>query len=199
MIGIDWLIVLASIGFILVTVLVTKKHTKTVAGFLAADRCAGKYLLAIGDGAAGLGAITIVANMQMYYENGFTAIWWNLFMIVPISFIIPISGFVIYRFRETRSLTMAEFFERRYSRKFRVFSGFLAFTSGVINFGLFPAVGTRFFMYFCGFPPTIPLFGFDCPVYPLMLIVVISVSVYLTFVGGQISVILADFFQGAFP
>ena len=105
---IDWIIVLASVGFVLITVLTTKKHTKTVADFLAANRCAGKYLLAVAEGAAGLGAISIIALMQMYYENGFTATWWG-FMTLPVSMIIPISGFVIYRFRETRALTMAQY------------------------------------------------------------------------------------------
>lgn len=47
---------------------------------------------------------------------------------------------------------MAQFFEIRYSRGFRIFAGFLAFVSGVVNYALFPAVGSRFMIYYCGFP-----------------------------------------------
>ena len=39
--------------------------------------------------------------------------------------IVGISGWVIYRFRETCALTLAQFFEIRYSKKFRIFTGMM--------------------------------------------------------------------------
>ena len=197
MTAIDWLIVSGVFGFIILSVIKTKNHTKTVADFLAANRSAGKYLIAVAEGVAGLGAISVIAMMQMYYENGFTATWWQM-MTLPVSTIVPISGFVIYRFRQTRAMTMAEFFEMRYSKNFRIFAGFLGFISGIINFGIFPAVGARFFMYFCGFPDNFELFGLRLASYPILLLVLISISLFFTFVGGQIAVVVADFIQGTF-
>ena len=44
-------------------------------------------------------------------------------MTFPIILFVAISGWVIYRFRETRALTLAQFFEVRYSKKFRLFMG----------------------------------------------------------------------------
>jgi SSS family solute:Na+ symporter len=62
-------------------------------------------------------------------------------LITPVMLFITITGFMIYRCRETRALTMSEFFERRDSKRFGAFMGILAFVSGILNLGIFPAVG----------------------------------------------------------
>ena len=45
--------------------------------------------------------------------------------------ILTTSGWVIYRFRQTKSLTLAQFFEKRYSRNFRIFAGIIAFVTPI--------------------------------------------------------------------
>lgn len=79
--------------------------------------------------------------------------WWSWIQF-PVWFLVVISGFVIYRYRETRAMTLAQFFEIRYSRSFRVFTGILGFGAGIVNFGIIPVVGARFIAYFLGFPAT---------------------------------------------
>jgi len=196
---IDWCIV--AVVTILITMLAygTKKYTKSVADFLAANRCAGKYLLGIADGISGLGAIAIIAYFQEYYEAGFTGMWWG-WMRVPLFLLITLSGWVIYRFRQTRALTMAQFFEVRYSKRFRVFTGIVAFTAGVVNFGIFPAVTAKFFVYFCGLPlQMVSLGGFEFSLtYTLVMAFLIAIALLFTFMGGQITVIVTDFVQGFF-
>ncbi len=104
------------------------------------------------------------------------------------------SGWVIYRFRSTRCLTLAQFFEKRYSRRFRIFTGIVAFSAGIINFGIFPAVGAQFFISYCGLPESF----LGLQMYPLVMIFLLSISLYFVYTGGQIAVIIADFFQGLF-
>ena len=89
---------------------------------------------------------------------------------------------------------LSSVFEKRYSRKFRIFTGIVAFTAGIINFGIFPAVGAQFFISYCGLPDSF----LGVPVYPLMMIVLLGISLYFVYTGGQIAVIIADFFQGVF-
>jgi SSS family solute:Na+ symporter len=72
----------------------------------------------------------------------------------------------------------------------------IAFLSGIVNFGIFPAVEARFFIYFCGIPETISLLGLNISTFPLMMILLIGISLYFVLSGGQVSVIYADFFQG---
>lgn len=189
----DWLIVLIVLGGMFLTVSASKGLMKSVTDFLAAGRTAGRYVVSISSGIAGLGAITIVNHLEMGYVSGFAMSWWGFSSALIILFI-TVSGWVIYRFRSTRCLTLPQFFEMRYSRKFRIFTGMIAFISGLINFGIFPAVGARFFIHFCGLPDSV----MGISTYPLVMVCLLSISLYFVYTGGQIAVIIADFFQGVF-
>ena len=191
----DWVIVAALLTFLIAITLGSRHHMRSVADFLAAGRCAGRYLISVSEGAAGLGAITLVAFWEMYSQRGFTAVWWNL-PNWPILFIIAMTGWVAYRFRQTRALTLAQFFEMRYSRSFRIFAGLIAFICGVVNFGIFPAVGTRFFIYFCGLPPQFEYAGMHLNTYASLMAGLLLLCLFFTFTGGQIAIILTDFLQG---
>ncbi|MDJ0835990.1 MAG: sodium:solute symporter [Acidobacteriota bacterium] len=193
----DWLIVATTLLFLIASVQLARKLMRSVADFLAAGRSAGRYLITVSSGLAGLGAITIVAEMEMNLLAGFSMAWWGLTMSVVV-LLVYVSGWVRYRFRQTRVLTLAQFFEQRYSRNFRIFAGILCFVSGLINFGIFPAVGARFFIYFCGLPQSLDLFGLSVGTFPLLMIGLLSLSLYFVFNGGQVAVIITDFFQGLF-
>jgi SSS family solute:Na+ symporter len=194
---IDWAIVAAVFAFIIGVVILSKPLMRSVSDFLAAGRTGGRYLISLSQGTASLGAITIVGMLEMNYIAGFNMRWWEMVMAVVVVGI-SVSGWVLYRFRQTRALTMAQFFEIRYSRSFRVFAGALAFVSGIINFGIFPAVSARFFIYFCGLPKTIGVFGLEVSTFALIMIVILWIPLYFVFSGGQIAVMITDFLQGIF-
>ena len=189
----DWLIVLFLLVGMFYSVHISKELMKSVTDFLSAGRTAGRYVISVSSGVAGLGAISIISFLEVGYIGGFALSWWGLSQGV-IVIAIAMSGWVVYRFRQTRSLTLAEFFEKRYSRNFRIFAGILAFICGLINFGIFPAVGSQFFMTYCGIPDYI----YGIPMYPVLMIFLLSIALYFVNIGGQIAVIIADFFQGIF-
>lgn len=194
---IDWAFVVGLLALMVAGVILSKSYMRSVADFLAAGRTAGRYVICISLGMSGLGAISIIAILEMNYIAGFSMTWWGFSMGV-VSFFIAISGWVTYRFRQTRALTMAQFFEIRYGRNFRIFAGIVAFVTGIVNFGIFPAVGARFFIYFCGFPLTISIFGLDISTFAVVMIFLLLISLYFVFSGGQIAVIITDFIQGLF-
>ena len=194
---IDWGIVAAVFAFIIGVVIVSKPLMRSVSDFLAAGRTGGRYLISLSQGTASLGAITIVGMLEMNYIAGFNMRWWEMIMAVVVVGI-SVSGWVLYRFRQTRALTMAQFFEIRYSRNFRIFAGALAFLSGIINFGIFPAVSARFFIYFCGLPGTIDILGLHVSTFAVVMIVILWIPLYFVFSGGQIAVMITDFLQGIF-
>lgn len=187
---IDYVIIFTLLAILFIIAFLTRQYTKTVVNFLAAGRCAGRYLLTVSEGVAGMGAISIVAGFEMYYNAGFAAVWWQ-FMIVTATTIVMLSGWIVYRFRQTKALTLAQFLEVRYSKNFRIFAGILAWLSGIINFGIFPSVGSRFFIHFFGLPDTFA-------VYAITMATLILIALFFTNIGGQIAVIMTDFVQGVF-
>lgn len=194
---IDWLIVAICMAVLIFGVSLSKKYVQSVADFLSAGRTAGRYMITVSQGMAAIGAITIVGQWEMNYVAGFALRWWEFIMAVVLLGI-TVSGWVLYRFRQTRALTIAQFLEVRYSRNFRIFTGILAFISGLLNFGIFPAVSARFLIYFTGIPLSVNIVGIDVSTFPLVMASFLLVSLYFVFSGGQIAVIITEFIQGVF-
>ena len=196
---IDWSIVLLFMVGLLSMAIYAKRFNKGVADFLSANRCAGRYLLGISQGIAAMGAISFVAMGEQFYNAGFCALWWGGAGLAGIiALMITFSGWIAYRYRETRVLTMAQFFEVRYSKKFRVFCGILAWVSGVINMGIFPAVTARLFIYLCGLPAYFSVLGFSISTFVAIMLIELAIALAFTFLGGMIVVMITDFIQGIF-
>jgi len=190
---IDWMMVVIVLSALIAITVFAKKYNKSVADFLAANRMAGRYLLTVSSGFGG--AISLVAMWEMVYINGLPAQWWGM-MSIPLGLFIALTGFVVYRYRETKALTLAQFFEMRYSRKFRFFAGSLCWISGILNYGIFPAITAKFIIYFFGLPHQFILGGLTFQMYPLIMLFYLGVAVFIACSGGQISIMLTDFFQG---
>jgi len=190
---IDWTIIVTLLVALISITIYTKRYVRGVADFLAANRLAGRYLLTVSSGFGG--AISIVAMWEMVYNAGLPTQWWGM-MSIPLGLIISLTGFVIYRFRQTRALTLAQFLEMRYSRKFRFFAGGLCWLSGIFNYGVFPAVTSRFIIFFFGLPEHFDLFGLTFSMFPVVMLIYLSIAVYIACAGGQISIMVTDFFQG---
>src|ERR1700733_507131 len=144
---IGWIIIALPLLLLLWVGWYTRRYMKSVADFLSGGRLAGRYLLAVARGEMQAGAVTFVAAFEVISKSGLTLTWWG-WINNPLWVIIGISGFVIYRYRETRAMTLAQFFEIRYSKSFRLFAGALGFLAGIANFGIIPAIGSQFFVYY---------------------------------------------------
>lgn len=193
----DWCIMIIPIAVIIAIGFMTQKLMHSVAGFLSGERCAGRYLLAVADGSAGIGLISLIAYLEMYHASGFVAGFWTSFSIL-ISLAMALTGFVSYRFRETRAMTMAQFFEMRYSRNVRICAGFMAFLSGLLNYGIFPAVGGRFLIYYCGLPDYFSIFGISISTLGFVMAMTLGGALLIVLLGGQITTMVTDCVQGIF-
>ena len=60
MTAIDWCIVASLLLVLLCGAVYASRYTHSVSAFLAAERCAGRYLIAVADQMAQLGVITLV-------------------------------------------------------------------------------------------------------------------------------------------
>ncbi|MBP7275507.1 MAG: hypothetical protein KBA51_04810 [Kiritimatiellae bacterium] len=195
----DWLIVAALLALMTFAAITTRKYNRNVADFLAAGRCARKYVLGVAEGLSCVGAITIVAWFEAFYRGGFSIAWWNIFTLL-VQVLVAMSGWVAYRYRQTRALTLAQILEMRYDRSFRIFAGLIIFISGLINFGIFPAVAGRFFQYFWGLQPNLVMIaGFNIDLtYASIMLGLTVVALFFVFAGGQVTIMITDFIQGTF-
>ena len=191
----DWVILAVFVLALFGIALVTRRMTKSVAGFLSAERCAGRYLLTIAFGMAYAAAVGLIGSWEGGYRNGLAPLWWNL-LSLPISLVVAMSGWVTYRYRQTRALTMAQFLEMRYSRRFRIFAGFMAFSSGVLNCAIFPMVTALFVIHFIGLPSHVEFLGLTLSVFHIVMLLLVGSAVSLAVSGGQIAIMVTDFFMG---
>ncbi len=75
---VDWLIVFIVLGGMFYSVSFSSGLMKSVTDFLSAGRTAGRYLISVSSGVAGLGAISVVMYLEMGYVSGFSLAWWGL-------------------------------------------------------------------------------------------------------------------------
>ncbi len=191
----DYLIIGIPLALVLAVGVIMRRYTHSVADYLAANRCAGRYLLTTSAEQIGAAVMLTVIALEVFSSAGFSLQYWEGFQQV-IFFMLTLFGVVTFRFRETRCLTFHQFFEVRYSKGLRVFASFLNIFSGLINFGLVPAVGARFFVYFCGLPEHIMLAGSAMPTFAVLMITLMVFSTMLALSGGQISVMVTDCIEG---
>jgi len=192
---IDWLLLLLPLLLVIGVALYTQRYMKSVADFLSGGRLAGRYLLAVARGEQGVGAVVFVATFEMISQSGFIMTWWG-WLTGPVAVLVGISGWVIYRFRETRALTLAQFFEMRYSKRFRIFTGILGFLAGMLNFGIIPAVGARFLTFFLGLPQQLHLLGHEIPTYIPLMGILLTITLLLTSSGGLITLMITNCLEG---
>lgn len=186
----DWLILVMPIAGLYYLLYRTRRYSRTVEDFLVGSRTGGRYLLTAADGMAGVGLISLIREGQRFYHSGWAFEWWGIGTMV-VGTLLTLSGFVGYRYRETRVMTLAQLFEMRYSRRFRIAMGFVCYLSGIINFGIFPAVGASFFICFLGLPPTLC----GVPTYPLLMVLFLGGACVVTLSGGQVQNMMTDTVQ----
>jgi SSS family solute:Na+ symporter len=193
----DWVLFVILFVTPLVGGFVFRRYIQGVADYLVAGRSVGRYLGLGSDAMQAMGAVTILAYWQMNYQSGFSGQWW--YLLTPAAgILVALTGWGVYRFRESRAMTLGELVGRRYGEKARIFFGAVAFLAGIINMGIFPAVGAGFFIYFCGFPESLSVAGLVLPTALVIMVVFVGAAVALCLWGGQVTVVVTDFFQSLF-
>ncbi|HEY5792405.1 MAG TPA: hypothetical protein VIS74_03845 [Chthoniobacterales bacterium] len=192
---IDWLLIALPIAIVVGIALYTRRYVRSVTDFMAGGRCAGRYLLSTAGSEMTAGAALFVATLEQFSVTGFTIQWWSQ-ILTPVGLLLAITGFVGYRYRQTRALTLGQFFEMRYSRNFRLYAGVLGFLAGIINFGVIPAVEARFFVHFLNLPATLPIFSLAIPTDLLLMTLFLALAVLLPMVGGQVTMLVVGCAEG---
>lgn len=192
---IDWLLFAIPVAVVVLAALMAQRYVHGVADFLSAGRVARRYVLCVASGEAALGLVSVAGSLEVYYNSGFAyGFWGNI--LGPLGMALGLVGFCNYRFRETRAMTLGQFFEMRYSRPFRTTASFLQAFYGVLNYAIFPAVSARFLMYFMRLPVSFTILGFHCSTFAALMLAALALACFVACAGGQITIMVTDCIQG---
>lgn len=192
----DWLIVIVPVALLIWVSIYSRKYARGVVDFLAAGRVAGRYIISVGDLAAGLSVITLVANAEQFYQTGFAVSFWGA-ITAPLGIFMALTGYCLYRWRETRCLSLGQFLELRYGSKFfRIFCATLRTVAELITNAIGPAIATNFFIYYLGLPHRITIMGINLPCYVIIVTLCLCLALIFIWPSGRISLLITDSFQG---
>ena len=194
---IDWLIVIIPVTFVIGMGFFSRRYIRGVADYLAAGRVCGRYIISVGDVANSLSIIGLVAYVEVHYKTGFGLAFWGG-MVGPLGMIMGLTGYCVYRFRETKAMSLGQFLEMRYNRPFRIFAASLRSISEMLANMIMPAIAARFFIYFLDLPHTFQLFGLELPTFMVVVVINLIIAIGIICMGGTLALIITDAIQGMF-
>ena len=192
--AIDWIIMTVPFAAVLCLAIYAKRYARDAVDFLAAGRVAGRYVICVGDIAAGLSVITLVANCEATYRCGSAMGFWNV-ITMPLGMFMGLFGYCSYRWRASRALSFGQFLEMRYSKSMRVFCAVLRNIAEMVTNAIGPAIAANFFIYFLGLPHRIHVFGMNLPCFAVIVGVCLFFAMVAVWPAGRISLLLTDTVQ----
>jgi SSS family solute:Na+ symporter len=192
---IDWIITIVPVAVVLFVAFYSRQYMRGVVDFLAAGRVARRYVISAGDLSSSLGVITLVALVESKYQVGYALSFWEV-MMIPVGIIMSLTGYCVYRFRETRSLSIGQFLEMRYNRPLRIVAASIRTVSEMIANAIGPAVAANFFIYFLGLPHKVMIFGVNLPTFALIVAFSLFLCMLIIWPAGRISLLISDALQG---
>ncbi len=193
----DFGIVIIPLMFVLYMAFYCKRYVRGVADFVAAGRVCGRYVISVADITGALSIMSVVGYCEATYKTGFAMGLWNN-VLLPLGMVLSLTGFILYRYRETRVLSSGQFLEMRYSRSFRIFASIVRCVGEMLTNMIVPAISARFFIYLFGLPHKVNVFGFELPTFAFVVLFVLFLALIVIFAGGQLALIITDTIQGFF-
>ena len=192
---IDWVIVVVPTLFVFGMGLYSRRYLRDVTTFLSAGRVCGRYVISVGDVASSLSIIGLLSYVEIHYKTGFATAFWTS-LLLPVGVVLGLFGYVTYRFRETKSQSIGQFLEMRYSRKFRIFAAGLRSVSEMLANMIMPALAARFFIYFLDLPHKFTLCGVELTTFHVIMLICLFMAISVICMGGAMSIIITDTIQG---
>ena len=192
---IDWLIVIVPTMFVFGMGLYSRRYLRDVTTFLSSGRVCGRYVISVGDVASSLSIIGLLSYVEIHYKTGFATTFWTA-LLLPVGVVLGLFGYVTYRFRETKSQSIGQFLEMRYSRKFRIFAAGLRSISEMLANMIMPALAARFFIYFLDLPHKFTLLGIEFSTFHFIMFFCLVMAISIICMGGAMSIIITDTVQG---
>ena len=190
-----WLFVIVCFGFVMYMAFHSRKYIRDAVDFLAAGRVGGRYVLSVAGMESALGMMALISLVEMKYQSGLSLEFWNVFLL-PLGMILSLTGFCIYRYRQTRSLSLGEFLERRYNRPLRIFAMILRTSAEMLTNTIGPAIAARVFIYLFDWPAKLHFLGLTIDTFMLVMAVTLLLALTIISCGGMLALLVTDCLQG---
>ncbi|NQV23647.1 MAG: sodium:solute symporter family protein, partial [Rhodopirellula sp.] len=200
--SLDWGIIVAYLVISIVVGIWANRYVGNIAGYLVAGRTLRIRLALATMTGTEIGLVTVMYSAELGFTQQYASLYLALYELL-ILLVIGLTGVVVYRLRESRVLTIPEFYEKRYSRGVRVLGGVTMVMSGVLNMGLFLKAGALFLVSVTGFTEPdwlqqvmVGTFDYHEPVgLKLIMTSLLLLVLFYTVLGGMISVVITDLIQ----
>ena len=182
----DWGLLGVFIVFIVGIGIYSMRYVRSVTDFLVCGRVCGRYVISVADTANALALITMIGTVEAGYQSGFAYGFWGS-ITLPVTIFLSLSGFVVYRFRQTKAISFGQFIEMRYSRGLRIFASTLRSVAEMLANMILPALAGRFFIYFLDLPEQFTFCGFTVSTFVLVMLICLTLSISMILFGGSVT------------
>jgi len=184
---VDWVIVICYPLISVVLGIIAARFIANMKDFVTAGQSLGTALGVATLTGTELGLITVMYSAQKGFTGGFAA--FHIALMAGIAtFVVGSTGFLVYRLRAMRVLTIPEFYRKRFGRNTQILGGVMMAFGGILNMGLFLKVGSMFLVGITGLSHT-------SWALPTIMVFLLTLVLIYTALGGMISVVLADYVQ----
>lgn len=171
-----------------------RRYVKNIADFIVAGRGLNPYLAIATLAGTEMGLVTVMYMAEQGYRNGFSALFIGLAAGFGMAFL-GFTGFLIKGFRKSGAMTIAEYYEMRYTKGVRWVGGVVIAVAGILNMGVFLKAGALFLAKVTGLPEEVMFFGINLNIVALIMTILLIVVLLYTVMGGMISVVVTDYIQ----
>lgn len=183
--ALDWIIIVIYVGATLAAGLYGRKFVGGIGDFLVAGRELGTFIGIATLAATEIGTITFMYYAELGYKTGYAS-FVNGLIAGVVMIVIGRTGFIVSRLRELRLMTVPEFFQVKFSRKLRVFTGILVAVGGILNMGVFLKVEGTFLAI---------ISGISLQHIKAVMTAILLLELLYTVLGGMVSIVITDFIQ----
>ncbi len=183
----DYVVIFGYIVIVFFSGALVQRYVKGIGDYLVAGRSMGFNLGLISLMCTEIGMITYIYYAELGYKAGFVGLMAAFPPLIAYWFLGK-TGFIIKPLLEMKIMTIPEFFSRRFSKGVRFYLGIIMAIGGILNFGVFPGVEAKFINIVTGIPQHYLL---------VTMVVMLTVVLLYTLVGGMVSVIITNYIQYA--
>lgn len=182
----DWSIVVCYLLSSIVIGLWANRYVGNLSDYLVAGRKLRIRLALATMTGTELGLVTVMYMAELGFIQQYASLY-LAFLEAGAVLMIGLTGFVVYRLRDSSIMTIPEYYEKRYSQSVRVVGASVMVVSGVLNMGLFLKAGSQFLTAISGLQDEMYL--------KLIMTGLLLLVLFYTVLGGMVSVVITDLIQ----